>query len=50
MAFHVAGFDFADGNNASPMLFARTEQLTRDWNFTEHDYVRKKNGKSFLSH
>ncbi len=49
MAFNIAGFDFADGNNASTMPFARTEQLAGDWDFTDHDYVRKKNSKSFLS-
>ncbi len=49
MAFNIAEFDFTDGNNASTMPLARTEQLAGHWDSTEHDYVRKKNSKSFLS-
>ena len=50
VAFDVSRVDFTDGYDASAMLFARPEQLTGDRDFTEHDYIGKKNGKSFLTY
>ena len=49
MAFDFAGFDFADRNYASTMLFSRAEQLTGNREFAEHDHVRKKDGEGLVS-
>ena len=49
VAFDFGGFDFADRNYASTMLFSRAEQLTGNREFAEHDHVRKKDGEGFVS-